>query len=285
MTSTGAPQVYGPPVAGVTGSETKLTPRADFKPGDFDHLIDAQGARLAWTRAMRCPCRATNDQTSLDPNCPRCLKTPGWLYFGPANYQPNAFVGQLDSIQQRILAEHGAAVIRGVMTGLRQNADPSTRLGPWFSGEGAVSVRAENVLGHRDRLVDLDGEAPYNEVVEVTWSGVGAARLPVPLTTRYLPLGINALFDQDGRRLEQTVDFDLSEAGDLVWRPGRAPAAGTRVGVHYLCHPAWLVNGYPHLLRRTSLLLRNLATTTPLGTPAALPISAVVQLEHLAEAG
>jgi hypothetical protein len=69
--------------------------------------------------------------------------------------------------------------------------------------------------------------------------------------------------------------------GDLRWHRAVAPAAETRLAVHYTCHPAWLIMEHPHTIRETTRLRKAKNPKTPFGDPQPLPIQAVAQLEFL----
>lgn len=279
----GRVKVTGPPIFGLTGDLTRLKPRADFNPQDFSRLIDAQGARLAWARAMRCPCRPKNSQTSQpNPLCPRCRHSPGWAYYGPEAYEVPSSVGELDGLQKALVEQYGAAVIRGVLVGNSRRDDTQNRLGPWMFGAGTVTVRPENILAINDRLVDLDSEISYSEVFEVQYTAGRTPRVidPVP---RYPIVGLNRAIDSDGRVYRLGQELELSETGALSWRPGRAPAAKTRISISYLCHAHWRVMDQPHVVRRTQVRTKVKNPTTPLGTPTALPLQAQIMLEFLTE--
>lgn len=276
----GRVRLEGPPEFGVTGGLTKLKPRADFRVEDFERMIDAQGARLAWARAIRCPCVPVNAQTQQpDPRCERCRRHPGWTFFGPADYFVPAAVGQLDQLQQAVVEHYGASVIRGIMVGLNHRDDEFNKLGIWRFGEGLVTVRPQNVLAYNDRLVDLDSEIAFSEVLEVTYQ----QNQVVQPTTRYPVLALNHALDNRGVTYRQGADLILSPKGELRWRSGHAPVAKTRVTLSYLCHAHWRVMDQPHVMRRTQVLTKTKQPTTPLGTPRALPIQAQIKLEQMTE--
>lgn len=281
---TGGVRVSGPPEFGAIGGLTNLQPRADFRPGDHERLIEAQASRLAWARAARCPCPSANAQTQQPrPDCPMC-RGRGWTFFGPQNYSVPTDAGELDFVQRRIVAEHGGAVIRGLMIGVERRDLDYGKLGPWVWGSALVTVRPQNVLGRWDRLVDLDSEMAFTEVVAVTYTGA----IPDPLATRYPVIAVDAILAYDGTasgiRYRQNVEFSLDVHGVIRWRDGYWPPNNTRVAIHYLVHQHWRVMEQPHAMRRTQQFIRQgAAITTPQGTPTALPIQALIRLEYLTE--
>lgn len=283
--TTGRVRVDGPADFGVTGDLTRLKPRADFVASDFERLIDAQGARLAWARAIRCPCRPKNAQTAQpDPQCPRC-NGRGWDHFGPASYAPPVAVGELDTLQQALVEQYSASVIRGVLYGASKRDEPYNTIGPWAFGKGMVTVRPDNVLAYYDRLVDLDSEIAYSEVITLTAAGRPAV-VEAP-RTRFPVLSLNRAITESGTVIAQgnnAADLRLTHTGALEWvTPAQAPRAGTRVALHYLCHAHWRVMDHPHVIRRTQTRIKVKQPTTPLGSPVALPLQAAIQLEQLTE--
>lgn len=273
---TGRVRVDGPPITGVT--ETKpLVPRADFRVDDFFAAIDNHGARLAWARAMKCPCKPVNQATNQpNPLCKRC-NGGGWAYFGPRNYVVPPAVGQLDLLQQALVQQYGASVIRGIFYGMTKRDERYGKIGPWFFGQGMVTVRAENVIAYHDRLVDLDSELAYSEIVTV------APDRPTAIATRYPIIGLNWAEDDSGTVYVVGGQILLDERGRLSWREGKVPKAGARIALHFLCHAHWRVSSLPHAMRRTQTKVRKANPTTPLGDPTALPIQAAVELDFLTD--
>jgi hypothetical protein len=272
------------PVFGITKlpvDETKAaTSGAELLSEKLITAIEANGARLAWSRATICPCQGFNAQTRQpDPTCPKC-QGGAVLYFGPKDYAPPNEAGTLDRVQELVLAKDGAAVIRGVIQRVTQVQDFYDVLGNWVRGTMQVTVRPENKLGYYDRLVNLDSEVPYSELVVQGFDKNGnviSSTSALPL--RYLATGVNAIFT-DAKRFEQNEDFML-EDGKIKWILGKEPLAGTRLSVHYLTHPTWLVIDHPHVLREIQRRRKVKPRLTPLGNPTPLPIQASVRLEFL----
>lgn len=270
------------PASGVVGmpATTKGRPRADFKEHFFESLIEQKGYRLAWSRAANCPCVNTNSQTlQPDPNCALC-RGKGWLYFAPTEPVVTATAGELDSVQQLILTQENAGLIRGIMTQFQAETDPYTEVGNWQRGDVQCTVRYQNKLGYYDRLINLDSEIVYAEVLESGKDRRGVAvSAAAPLDTRYLVNRVNLVRSVDAV-FQLGLDYELA-AGRIAWRPGRAPAQGTRLSLHYLTHPVWLVVQHPHAIRTTAKLLKKAAPITPQGDPTPLPIQAHVRLEFV----
>ncbi len=242
-------------------------------------LIEANGARLAWSRACACTCVSFNVQSQQpDPLCTVC-QGAGTRYFGPRNYTPPVEVGSLTPLQQTIL-DSGAAVIRGVVQKATQDGSFYDILGNWVRGTMLVSVRPENIIGYYDRLVNLDSVVTYNEVLVRGTSRTGAALAATdPVVLRYPAVDVNVVFTLTAR-YEYDTDFVLQN-GALVWRAGRGPSTGTRYAVHYLMHPTWLVIEHPHVLRVVQRRARKMTPVDPYGKSVDLPIQAAVRLEFL----
>lgn len=234
--------------------------------------IEAEGARLAWSRAAECPCAPVDTQLKQpDPNCTVCRGT-GLVYFGPQDYVAPAEAGELDAIQEAILADSGAAVIRGVVARVVAQQNMFDVYGRWMWGAMMVTVRPENKIGYMDRLVSLDSEICYPETVLCV---EGSTTIPL----RYRVTGVNLLRTLTEVLLEGT-DFDLID-GRVVWKAARVPNEDTYVSGHYLMHPTWIIIDHPHIVREISRRKRGVRQNTPFGTPSPLPIQAHVRLEYL----
>jgi hypothetical protein len=268
------PVKMGPqPVTGLPPAQLEKALRVDFDPNLFNEAIEIKGYRMVWQRAMLCPCNGNNDQTQqVDPNCSLC-RGGGWLYFRPTGYVvPTDAIGELDDIQQLLVDQPDAAVIRGVLTNLANTFDPDDKLGHWKFGDSQVTVRSENKLSYYDRLTHLDSTITYSERLEI-----GA--VDPNLKTRYPIVEVNHF-----RSLTTVYDdtyYDVVD-GAIVWKVGKAPASGTTVAIHYHCHPAWLVMDHPHAIRNTFLAKKLKQPATPVGTFQDLPVQCRVRYEFLA---
>lgn len=247
---------------------------AFYDHNEFTALIELAGARLAWSRMSSCPCARINTETSQpDPRCKVC-NGDGFFRFGPANYVPPAEAGVLDTVQQAVVATDGAAVIRGIIDHGAAQPDAFDKLGDWNRGAMFVTVRAENVIGYFDRLVNLDSVIATTEVRVMPADG----SLIFPL--RYPVVSFNAAFSvtlgsATPDRFYTGLDFELTSTGQVSWYAGRAPAPGTRISWHYLSHPAWIVSEHPHVARETP----NRKKTK--SEPKMLPLRAEVKLEYV----
>lgn len=279
MIRRGSIPVQAPSLAdlGIPEGTKESGQRADFRPSTFDLAIEGHGYRLAWTRATFCPCIPLNNQTEqANPTCPVCNGT-GYAYFGQRVKQDPAKIGQLSHLQASIIQNTGAMVIRGLMTGIGRRDQTYTELGHYREGEAMCTVRPNNTLGRLDRLVQLDSYITYTQKLVAGDPGK-------PLALRYPALTVNLLAATTDNsvvtRYIQNEDFTLV-LGNIVWRTGRAPAAGTSMAAHYLCMPTWLVTEQPHSVRMQNVLAKVQTPLTPEGDLMFLPLQAQLKLEWL----
>jgi hypothetical protein len=250
--------------------------RVDFRSNDFILLVETKGYRVAWSRAALCPCAPNNDQTEQpDPNCSTC-RGSGWLYFAPANATVNELlVGELDPVQTRI-ANDQAAVIRSIMTGITGKWNQYDPIGTRLQGTMNATVRFENVIGYHDRITHLDSTIAFAEVLDALDPGAS-----LTLKTRYPVVTINLLRSEAKQFIDPT-DFTISSNGDIVWvDTTKAPTKDTRLTVHYLCHPTWLVVEHPHTVRLSPVKFKTKKPDTPAGNAQPLPVQALLQYEFL----
>ena len=262
---------------GVVGiGERPFRGRADFDPRQFLELIE-RGPRFVWERSGLCPCRPLDTATTQpDPNCAKCGGL-GFFWFGPPSYDPTATdivtaIGPLDDVQSAAQARNGGVYIRAYMdegTSKQEGYDP---LVPWARGWATVFVRPENRLGFYDRLVGLDTEIAWAEILKMP--AIGLKVVP-----RYPAIAVTMIEDESHRRYMDESHFRLDK-GDIVFHTAAlAPAAAVHLMVHYLHHPAWMVMEHPNVLRVTTDL-RVKSPPSPSGQRQELPIEARVQLEH-----
>lgn len=238
-----------------------------------------KGSRLAWSYALDCPCEPLHNQTDrANPGCERCGGS-ALRRIGPgSSYTIPETVGPLDPLQRAIVAQNEAAVIRGVIAQANRTQDLYDTLGNVVRGTMEVTVRDENMLAYYDRLVNLDA-------LVATYQLAVAGAPAMPLRLRYLARQVVAIVS-DERRYEQGTDFDIAAGdiiGQVVWRTGRGPVEGTRLGVRYITHPTWLVINQPHVMRQYHVNDSGPAPEGQYGTPRALPLKATVRMEYIPE--
>lgn len=272
--------VFGPEVdgaaLGLTGPK-QLSP--DFNREKFADLIETKGYRLAWSRAAVCPCMSVDGQTRApDPNCPLCKETPGFIFFRPTDYDVEDVeeAGELTPVQKHVVnrASAPSVIVRGIITSVARNEEVYSQVGDWVFGSFNVTVRPENKIGYYDRLVCLDSVMTYSQIVYPQGS-TG----PVPL--RFPAIKVNFCRDIDISYVQDT-DFTLNDQGEMVFAPGRRPAAKTRLTVHYDYHPHFLIIEHVNGFRDSMLRVKDVnKRQTPVGNFQTLPIRAVARLEHL----
>lgn len=261
------------PVVGLPAGEKDAGQRVDFKPTKFDLLIENKGYLLAWTRACACPCIPVSTKSEQpDPSCTLC-DGKGWVYFG-GNQPQDLGEYQFTAVQQKIIDDNNPMIIRGIVTGIINQYDPWDRLGNWQSGTLQVTVRHQNKLALYDKLVVLNAEIAYSEVVEADGTDL--------VDSRYLVTGVNLVRDATTVYVADG-DYQLNSDGAIEWLPGKAPAVDVRLGLHYTCHPTFLVYEHPHVVRTTLKKFKTdpAALKTPLGDPKQLPLQALVRYDFL----
>lgn len=254
-----------------TGSGGKANMSPEFRDRSLLRTIEARGSRVAWARASLCPCRLNAYTEQPSPRCTRCRGT-GQFYFGVRDYNVPTAAGEINSIQQTILADDSSSVIRGVFSQVKEQDQPYTERGYWAAGTMYISVRPENRIGYYDRLVNLDAVMSFSEILDLTTATSDITRL------RYRAVGLNQVATVDTTYLIGT-DVSLRSDGQIEWATGLRPAE--RVSIHYLMHPTWLVVDHPHAFRVTQRLRKVASPKTPLGEPTDLPMQARVRLEFL----
>ncbi len=241
--------------------------RVDIRPDEFTLAIETKGYRVAWKRSAWCPCRSANTQSDQpDPTCSLCGGT-GFIFFAPAAAVVNPDkLGALNDLQASLLVDAGG--ISAIMSSFSLTDIPYDKVRRHLEGSANISVRAENVLGYYDQIVNLDALTAYFELLEADGTST--------TTFKYPTAGVNLLRSEITVFVEGT-HFNLV-VGVVNWTGGNAPSKGTTLSAHYLCHPTWRVVTNPHSLRNTIVKFK---TTDPVGTPTPLPVQALVKLEWL----
>jgi len=182
-------------------------------------------------------------------------------------------VGELTPLQEAILADDGACVVRGLVQRVSVDNTAYTTLGPWRTGELSLSVRSENKIGYYDRVTLIDAVIAYDEVILTPETG---DTLPL----RYRAISVNGVFSTTAR-YEEECDFRVTDAGAIVWNEADALPRNERLAVHYLTHPAYLVLERPHAMRMSTAFRKITNRRTPHGNPQELPLQAMMRLEFL----
>jgi len=255
------------PVIGVPSGVKQNGQRVDFRNKQFDLVIETKGYLLAWTRATICPCK--NDISEQpDPNCTLC-KGKGVFYFGGSVQDLSAYT--FSELQEGIITSSSAMVIRGIITNIANKKENLDKISNWVDGSMRLTVRPENKIGYLDRVVGLDCNIPYTETI--------IADGTINLVPRYPIIEINLLRSISTVYVLDT-DFEITTEGHIEWLV-TPPVVGTKLSIHYLCYPTWLVIDHPHSVRMTSKLVKTPTPKTPTGDPIDLPTQALVLYEFL----
>lgn len=243
---------------------------------DVVQQLEGNGLWWGWARGMRCPCvREHSDQP--DPLCTRC-KSTGFFTFRPAGYELPTDLTNFTTIQRHMIDEFSLAVIKGHFqegnaTGVTFDPD-----GSHDRGYGALTVRGENQLGHRDVLVGLDMLMARDDLF--TSNG----ELDV---LQWPAVEVEAVFTQTTEYTRGT-DYAIDVEGRIEWLAGgQSPTAGSTVSISYVSHPFYRVANRPHAARGTNIRTGDFAELgssphgwrTPTGTAWAGPIRALLALE------
>ncbi len=259
------------PTFGRLNPSRDASQRVEFIEDLFEDRIADHGMRLAWSRSAFCPCRALDpalDQPA--PNCPLCDAT-GYIYYGPPRQQ-DVSAENLTAVQRRMLARTKGFVIRGLMTSFGKAATDYDRAGVWERGAATLTVLPDNKLYFRDRLVCLDTETLYREVVQMP--APPERRLPL----RYLVQGGVLLCQSIRRSYQPGVDFTVLN-GDVIWL-GKRPDAGERLSMAYNTFATYQVSSMAHVIRQQNDRL-GLPQVGPEGAIGRLPLMAQVSLTFI----
>lgn len=259
------------PVFGRLAPSRDASQRVEFIEELFEDRIADHGMRLAWSRSAFCPCRPLDpslEQPAAD--CKLCDAT-GYIYYGPPNPQ-DLSAENLTGVQRRMLERTRGFVIRGLMTSFGKVATDYDRAGVWERGNATLTVLADNKLYFRDRLVCLDTETLYREVVQMP--APPERRLPL----RYLVQGGVLLCQGTAKTYVPGIDFTVRD-GDVVWL-GKRPDAGERLSMAYNTFATYQVSSMAHVVRQQNDRL-GLPQVSPEGSIGRLPLMAQVSLTFI----
>lgn len=213
---------------------------ATFDPLQFQTLIDGLGLDFHWRRAIPCPCAVnTNQSYNPDPNCEFC-GSDGWRYINPqareAQHSSNDF-----------------SPIRAVFSSVALDPKLNQEFGPWGMGDALLTVPGGADVGFRDQFIGIQQRMPFAETFVSGTSDtvkVGKTRRTSSAqlnAIRYEPVAVNIIVDAADNRFYQGIHFDVREATQteparIVWRTGQRPASGTRLAIHYIARPVWVVD-------------------------------------------
>ena len=248
--------------------------RVDYaEPSGFERLIAQHGYRLAWSRAAECPCKtAAVNIDENNSNCPLC-KNRRWLYYGAQT--PQDLSGEtLTSAQQGVIARSGGFLIRGHMTNLSFTDDDTGMDGRWRVGQSSVTVFYDNQLMTRDRMINIDGQITYTEIVQAPPSAT------TPMQLRYIVSGGVYYMRSVERVFQPGVDYTVRD-GFVYFFSSGLTAPGTNITVNYATFPTYMVMSVPHAVRLQNVIKGVAKPVNRMGNIQRLPLQATVQLEFL----
>ena len=198
--------------------------RVDFKPSNFQTLIEEKGYDLTLYHAIPCPCVST-DTGQPDPNCSMCER--GWQYFG-------------------------SELIKGICSGFsaeKQFADP----GHFLIGSMQLTTHANIKLGYHDRIVNQNSLITFTELIlkEANYTS----------KFRYDPVEIIRLIGNDGTVYLKDRDFTIADRAVTWLYEDTQPDDDSYFSVAYQMHPIWLCTSFPHLVRSTHVKFRHSTDT------------------------
>ena len=248
--------------------------RVDYaEPSGFERLIAEHGYRLGWSRAAECPCKTTAE--NIDENsstCPLC-KNRRWLYYGAQ--EPQDLSGEaLTSAQTGVIQRSNSFLIRGHMQNLSFVDDDTGVDGRWRTGQSQVTVFFDNNLMTRDRLINIDGQITYTEIVQAPESST----TPMPL--RYIVSGGVYYMRSVEQVYQPGIDYTVRD-GFVYFYSGSSAAPGTSITVNYATFPTYMVMSMPHAVRIQNVVKGIPKPANKMGSLQYLPLQAAVQLEFL----
>lgn len=237
----------------ITGlpAATKARPRADFRPSEFDQAITTKGYRMYWSRAGICPCENNPQTEQPDIICPLCHGDSFYHFLPDAalvNGGTDAFGNEI-----KINDAGDGVMIYVLMTSMVQDPQIFEKFGEWVFGTAKVTTQHQNKLGYKDRLIGLDSELTYAQIVE--YNGEAEIQVTGRINKegfRYPFIGINQ-FRSISQVYRPGSDYLLTPQGTIEWQTGKAPEAGTRLSVHGTVRPVWIVMDQLNAYRDTQL--------------------------------
>jgi hypothetical protein len=229
--------------------------RADFRPKEFERVLQQHGKFIIWRKAMLCPCiRAVTGQADLD--CEDCDGS-GYVYVDPLN-------------------------IRAHMASFDSKTRLYEKFGLWVSGEVQVTTEATYRLNWRDSLEMRDDLMGFNEVIEKgNRHGVRSSLAVDTDSARYRIAHLTKAMVRSGNSvipLEVGYHLMVDDNGHVKWRaPGnKIVEDGAFVSLRYDFKPVYIVISHPHALRSD---VRGTKVSQP--TVDGLPLQAAAQLDFL----
>lgn len=247
------------PLRDLNAALTVNKQRADFKPEQFDLVINQHGKRVRWRKAMLCPClEETTGQAAV--NCFDCDGS-GYVYVDPLDIQLLMF-----------------------------SNDSKTRLyekfALWQQGEAQVSMQANYRMGFRDSIESIDDVSNFNELLKKGNRRGRRSALPANTdSARYRIAAIAKIISKTSVKgsvlsAERGLHFELTEAGHIQWtaQGNKLIPDGVFYSIHYDFHPVYIVTSHPHVMRSD---IKGTKEINEVVQP--LPLNASVQLDFLSD--
>jgi len=237
----------------ITGlpASVKDSPRADFRPSEFDLAIATKGYRMFWQRAGLCPCVNNSQTDQPDPTCTLC-KGDAYYYFLPdAALTAGATVDSAGN-QITLNDSEDAVLIYALMTSMTQDTQVFEKFGEWVSGMSKVTVQHQNKLGYRDRLISVDSEMTWSQIVEFDGgSEIGIVGERNKTGLRYPYVSINQFRSLD-TIYRADIDYRLTAGGTIEWIT-TLPTVNTRLSIHGTVRPIWIIVDHVNQYRDTQM--------------------------------
>lgn len=258
----------------------------NFRPEEFEGLIEQMGTDLLWEKAAICACRNNNQTGQPKANCPVCLGD-GWEYYDPQ-------------------------MIRGVLAVMDLESDTQTAFGLWAMGTAVITVYAQHKPGLRHRYTNTKVSIEHSEfrrrsgvrehlrypivedtqdyrvkqpggdhLVETRTLSVLRVRRMDPVTRApgaVVRIGddFDVVFEPDPR--DPDGELGLPKIGKLDWTRGdlrgTAPAEGEDYAITYMRAPRYRVIAFNHAARN-----QDIKSKAPVAKLTQLPLETLCKLD------
>ena len=192
-------------------NQTIYNPDIRFEKNEFDQLIYDKGYNVYWDKALRCPCKVKSAD-SLS-NCLNCGGS-GWVY--------------INRTQTKVLL---------------QGMNYQTQFKDWSEtnvGTVKISTRDTERIGYMDRLVLIDAETLFSEIVYPIFHEEELFVRPYYEITELLEI---YAFDESKKPLikfEEGKDYQL-KSGKIFFNVFWSRKENFRLSLRYLCKPQFHV--------------------------------------------
>jgi len=266
-------------ITGLPSGVKEKGQRVDFRTEQFDLAIQTKGYRMWWSRAAVCPCRNNEQTDQPDIACSICKGSGRWHFLPELGLS----TGDKDSNGNTVeVNEDGdALLILAICTSATQDPQIFEKFGEWTFGTIKVTTQPGNKLGYRDRLVMLDAEMSWAQLIEFD----GADTIDV--TGGYQRNGlrykcINPIqLRSVARVFKNGADYQVNADGGLDWFANK-PATGTMLSLNYTINPVFEVFDHVYAFRNT-LVAKKKLTASKAEQHTTMPVHAMAKLDYLVE--